>query len=52
MAYLRFLAPGDKVSSGAPTQPIHGSIDANSELGVKGRRNLPRARQSPAYICC
>jgi len=27
VAYLGFPAPGDKLSFGAPTQPIHGSID-------------------------
>jgi len=40
---LGFPAPGDKVSLDAPTQPFRGSIDAKSELGVKGRRELTGA---------
>jgi len=42
VAYLGFPAPGYKVSFGAPTQHVHGSIDSKSELGVKGRRKLIR----------
>jgi len=49
VAYLGFPAPGGKLSFGAPTQPVHGSIDAKNELGMKGRRKLTRALQSPAY---
>ena len=44
VAYLRFPARGDKVSLGAPTQSVRGSTDAKKELGVKGRRQLSRAR--------
>ena len=40
VAYLGFPAPGYKVSFGAPTQHVHGSIDAKNELGIKGRRKL------------
>jgi len=43
VAYLGFPAPGDKVSLGAPTQPVCDSIDAENEQGVKGRRRLSRA---------
>ena len=39
---IGFPAPGNKVSLGAPTQPVHGSKDAKSELGVKGLRKLTR----------
>jgi len=49
VAYLGFPAPGDKLSFGATTQPVHGSVDAKNELGIKGRRKLTRALQSPAY---
>jgi len=42
VAYLGFPAPGGKLSFGAPTQPVHGCIDAKNELGVKGRRKLSR----------
>jgi len=43
LAYLGFLAAGDKPNLGAPTQPVRGSIDAKNELGVKGHRKLARA---------
>jgi len=36
VAYLGFPAPGGKLSFGAPTQPVHGSIDAKNELGYRG----------------
>ena len=36
VAYLGFPAPGGKLSFGAPTQPVHGSIDAKNELGYGG----------------
>ena len=49
VAYLGFPAPGGKLSYGAPTQPVHGSIDAKNELGIKGHRKLTRALQSPVY---
>jgi len=49
MAHLGFPAPGIKLSFGAPTQTVHGSIDAKNELGIKGRRKLTRALQSPAH---
>jgi len=42
VAYLGFLAPGDKVSLGTRTELVRGSIDPKSELGVKGRRKLTR----------
>ena len=32
MAYLGFPAPGGKLSFSAPTQPVHGCIDAKNEL--------------------
>jgi len=51
VAYLGFPAPGGKLSFGAPTQPVHGSIDTKNELGIKGRRKLTLDLQSPAYIC-
>jgi len=51
VAYLGFPAPGGKLSFGAPTQRVHGSIDAKNELGIKGRRKLTQALLSPAYIC-
>jgi len=50
VACLGFPAPGGKLSFCAPTQPVHGSIDAKNELGIMGRRKLTRALQSPAYI--
>ena len=37
MAYLGFPAPEGKLNFGAPTQPVHGSIDAKKEFGIKGR---------------
>jgi len=40
-----------KLSFGAPTQSVHGSIDAKNQLGIKGRQKLTRALQSPAYCC-
>jgi len=40
VTYLGFSAPEDKVSLGARTQPVLGSIDAKSELEAKGRRKL------------
>jgi len=40
VAYLGFPAPEGKLSLGAPTQPVCGSIVAKNELGVKGRRKL------------
>jgi len=44
VAHLGFPAPGDKVRFGAPTQSVHGSVDAKSGLVVnKGRRKLTRA---------
>ena len=43
MAYLGFPRPGEKLSFGAPTQPVHGSIDAKNELGIKGRQKLTLA---------
>jgi len=43
MAYLGFPAPRGKTSLGAPTQPVCGSTDVKSEMGVKGRRKLSRA---------
>jgi len=49
VAYLGFPAPWGKLSYGAPTQPVHGSIDAKNELGIKECRKLPRALQSPEY---
>jgi len=49
VAYLGFPAPRGKLSFGAPTQPVHGSMDAKNELGIKGRRKLTGALQSPAY---
>ena len=49
VAYLGFPAPGGKLSVCAPTQPVHGSIDAKNELGIKGRRKVSRAVQSLAY---
>jgi len=42
VAYLGFPAPGNKVSFGAP-RSFRGSIDVESEVGVKGRRQLTRA---------
>jgi len=42
VAYLGFPAPGDKFSFGAPTQPVHASIDAKNEFVIKGRRKLTR----------
>jgi len=51
VAYLGFPATGGILSFGAPTQPVHGSIHEKNELGIKGRRKLTRARQSPAYSC-
>jgi len=42
VACLGFPAPGDKVSLGAPTQPVPGSTDVKSELGIKGLRKLTR----------
>jgi len=51
VAYLGFPAPGDKLSFGAPTQPVRGSIDVKNELEIKGRRKLTRALHSPAYNC-
>jgi len=49
VAYLGFPALGAKLSFGAPTQPVHGSIDAKNELVIKGRRKLTRVLQSFAY---
>jgi len=43
VAYLGFLASGDKVSLSAPTQPVPDSIDAKSELRIKGCRKMTRA---------
>jgi len=43
VANLGFPAPADKVSFGAPTPPVHGSIDAKSELGLKGRQKPTRS---------
>ena len=51
VAYLGFSAPGGNLSFGAPTQPVHGSIDAKNELGIKRHRTLTWALQSPAYSC-
>ena len=51
MAYQGFLAPGGKLSFGAHTQTVHGSINAKNELGIKGRRKLTRDLHSPAYSC-
>jgi len=51
VAYLGFPAPGGKLSFGVPTQPVHGSIGAKNESGVKGRRKLTRALQSLLYSC-
>ena len=51
LAYLGFPAPGGKRSLGTPTQPVHASIDAKNELGIKGRAKLLRALQSPTYSC-
>lgn len=45
VAYLGFPATRDKVSLGPPTQPVSGSTDVKSELGVKGHRKM-----GPAYI--
>ena len=42
-------APVGKLSFGAPTQSVRGSIDAKNELAIKGRQKLTRALQSPAY---
>jgi len=44
VAYLGFPAPGDKVGVGVPTQHVRGSIEAKSELEVKGSQNLTRTR--------
>jgi len=46
-----FPRPGVNSVFGAPTptQPVHGSIDAKNELGIKGRRKL--TLESPiAYV--
>jgi len=51
VAYQGVPAPGDKLTSGAPTQPAHGSLDAKNELGKKARRKLTRDLQSPAHSC-
>jgi len=40
VAYLGFPAPGGKVSFSALTQLVRGSIEAKSELGVKGGPKL------------
>ena len=37
VAYLGFPAPGNKLSLGPPTHPVHGRIDAKNDLEVKGR---------------
>jgi len=36
VVYLGFPATGDKLSFGASTQPVHGSIDAKNQLVIKG----------------
>jgi len=40
VAYLRFLAPGDKVSLRAPIQIVRDSTDAKSESEIKVHRHL------------
>jgi len=45
MAYLGYPTHGDKLSLGAPTQSVHGSIDAKNELGIKGRRKMTGAKR-------
>jgi len=44
--FLRLTAPRDKNSLSATTQLVHGSIDAKSELVVKGRRQLTRTQHT------
>jgi len=43
VAYLEFPATGEKVTLGAPSQPVRGNINAKSDLGVMGRGKLTRA---------
>jgi len=45
-AYLGFLAPWENVNFGFPNQSVRGSIDAKSELKVKG---TSEADSGPAY---
>jgi len=52
VAYLGFPAPGYKLTFGAPTQPVHGSIDAKNKWGIKRRRKLTRALQSKISCDC
>jgi len=42
VAYLMFATPENKISLGAPSQPVRGGIDEKSELGVKECGNLTR----------
>jgi len=43
------LDTGNKLSFGAPTHPVHGSIDAMNELGIKGHRT--KVDSGPAIDC-
>jgi len=50
-AVAGFPRPGANTVLAPPAQPVDGSIDAKNELGIKGRRKLTRALQSPACSC-